>query len=402
MQNHLIKDFHALAKDNKLAFVNFQTTGLDATDSQIFEVAVLIWNPLESKLTGYSEYINIGESINYYMGEILKVDVNLIRKAKQRDDVMRDFFQKVDGCLICAYNSDFVRAFMRVESIRLKIYFDNDFFCIRNFVENKIQNIPSLKLDDVARALGVQIESNNNRASSKAEKAFRVYLSASNFNVAQDTLQEHEDCSYYTYVHLDKDENCFYVGVGHDDIAWSKDRHRLWHRYVNNHLNGLFNVKIIKNNISSKAAFEIKQHLLKTHSNKLVNVVNPFRDTDFKEIERLSFLSDENNKLFNHAIELESSDINAASQIIMKCIKNLDSYSFIKSEHGLLGTLIDEERSEIGYKGNLKYLDKLSLILKRMGRINEAREISEEYFSKFKLDASLKSSIKIKKRVGLI
>lgn len=402
LKNNLMKDFFELEKEQKLAFVNFQTTGLDASESQIFEVAVLIWDSKESKLNGYSEYINIDEPMSYYMGETLKVDHELLSAARARNEVMSDFFKYIDGCLVCAYNSDFVRAFMRLESIRNLIDFNNDFFCIKKYVESKITSMPSLKLNDVARALGVEIEYKSNRAISKAEKAFRVYLAASKFNVSTDNLLEHEDCSFYTYAHLDSSGNYFYVGVGHEDVAWNAKRHRLWHRYVDKHLNGLYTVKIIKDKISSRNASILKEELLKANCNKLVNVVNFYRSTDFKEIERISSLASENYKKFNDAIELAKYNPIDAIPLIIECINALDSYRFSKTEHGLLGTLIDEEKAEIGSKGNLKFIDALTKIMKKLGRIDEARDISEKYFHKFKLDSTLKSSTSIKKRVGLI
>lgn len=398
----LKQSFPEFAKEQKLAFVNFQTTGLDASESQIFEVGVLIWNTNESRLNGYSEYINIDEPVNYYMGEILKVDQELLRAARGRDEVMSDFFKYIDGYLICAYNSDFVRAFMRIESIRQLIEFNNDFFCIKKYVESKIPTMPSLKLDDVARALGVEIEYKSNRAITKAEKAYRVLIATSKFDVATDKLLEHEDCTFYTYAHLDESGNYFYVGVGHGDIAWGKERHRLWHRYVDNHLNGSHTVKIIKDKISSSDASLLKDELLKANCNKLVNVVNNYRSTDFKEMERISFLASENEKKFNDAIELSKNSPIDAIPLIIECINALDFYRFSKTEYGLLGALIDEEKAEIGSKGNLKFIDALTKIMKKLGRIDEARDIAEEYFYKFKLDSTLKSSASIKKRVGLL
>src|SRR3974390_1606536 len=58
----------------------------------------------------------------------------------------------------------------------------------------------------------------------------------------------------YVYAHMDSAGKIFYVGKGERRRAWSTDRHPLWRRYVEKHLGGSYQVRILRDNLSAEEA----------------------------------------------------------------------------------------------------------------------------------------------------
>lgn len=73
---------------------------------------------------------------------------------------------------------------------------------------------------------------------------------------APDANQENPRKSY-VYAHVDSSGKIFYVGKGERRRAWSEDRHPLWHRYVEKHLGGTYQVLILQDNLSPAEAEEV-------------------------------------------------------------------------------------------------------------------------------------------------
>jgi hypothetical protein len=102
---------------------------------------------------------------------------------------------------------------------------------------------------------------------------------------APDARQDNPRKSY-VYAHIDAAGNIFYVGKGDERRAWSKDRHPLWHRYVERHLGGAYQVRILQDNLSPDEAEELEAAWIAQCSDGLVNWVNMGRVTDFQALER--------------------------------------------------------------------------------------------------------------------
>lgn len=395
-------DLLNLAKKHKLAFVNIQTTGLNDSVDRIFEVGVALYDNDKLIIDGYSEYIDVDAPISYYMGEVLKVNINTLKSSRKIFEVFKEFIDYIEGYLLCCYNANFVMRFMLAESKKLGLKFSNDFFCIRNFANLKISNTDSFSLDDYGRALNIQPTLNSNRAVSFAEKAYRVFSTASSFDPNKHSLLDHEDRKYYVYKHIDMMRNIFYVGVGHGDRAWSTDRDNLWHRYVDKHLYGKFEVIISDSNLTSSEAMKIKLEVMSQNYMTLIAKQNPYRQSNTIAKERYFELRRLNILAFEEALVLAHSNIEISVDLMKKCIKNIENYAFIESEYGLLGLLIKEEKNEFGIRGELKILDKLTLYLKKLNKLDEAKSIAIKYFESYKYDSSLKLSNTIKKRVGIL
>jgi hypothetical protein len=204
---------------------------------------------------------------------------------------------------------------------------------------------------------------------------------------------------FYVYGHYDLSGSLFFVGEGTGKRAWSKDRHPLRERYLNHHLSGKYEVRIIADSMTTEEAEKLEAELISRYNDRIVNWVNMGRITDFKLLGHYHALRDANRRLIQETKALESTQPGLAADQYKKAIEKTAEYAFLDFEQGLVGQLLREEANEIGRNGELEALDRLTICLIKLGRASEAADHTEAYFSRFKRDLLLKSSEKIKKRV---
>src|SRR4030042_2217884 len=70
---------------------------------------------------------------------------------------------------------------------------------------------------------------------------------------------------YYVYAHCDEQGKVFYVGKGIGRRAWSRERHQLWIRYVDKHLNGKYLVRILADNLTPEESEEVEAAFIAKH-----------------------------------------------------------------------------------------------------------------------------------------
>lgn len=204
---------------------------------------------------------------------------------------------------------------------------------------------------------------------------------------------------FYVYGHYDVSGNLFYVGKGTSDRAWSKDRHPLWVRYVEKHLGGKYNVKILADGMNAEEAEELETEVTAEHGDQLVNWQNMGRSLDFKLLDQYHALRKANRKLIQDTRRQEETDLNVAAKNYRTAIEKTAEYAFMDFEQGLIGQLLKEENDEFGRDGELEALDRLTLCLIKLGRVSEAVEETAAYFARYKRDLLLKAAEKIKRRV---
>ncbi len=203
----------------------------------------------------------------------------------------------------------------------------------------------------------------------------------------------------YVYAHVDSSGKIFYVGKGERRRAWSKDRHPLWHRYVEKHLGGTYQVLILQDNLSPAEAEEVEAEWMAQCSDGLVNWAKMGRAIDFQALEQFHKLRDANRALIRQAKASEEGDLGQAAKMYAQAVEAIREYAFINHEKGLVGLLVAEEDEELGRNGELEALDRLTMCLIKLGRAREAALRADEYFSLYRRDLELGASRRIAKRI---
>lgn len=216
---------------------------------------------------------------------------------------------------------------------------------------------------------------------------------------ADDANQENPRRSY-VYAHTDSVGEMFYVGKGEGKRAWSTDRHPLWHRYVEKHLGGNYKVRILQDDLSPTEAETVEAAWITQYSDGLVNWVNMGRATDFQALERYHKLRDANRALVQRARAVEKYDQGEAVKMYVQSVEAIPEYAFIRYEKGLVGRLIAEEAEEIGERGEIEAIDRLTGCLVKLGRPSEAAQYAKDYFATYRRDRQLTAAQRISKRIA--
>jgi len=219
------------------------------------------------------------------------------------------------------------------------------------------------------------------------------------FTPAPDASQENPRRSY-VYAHIDAAGQIFYVGKGKGRRAWSTDRHPLWHYYVEKHLEGNYQVRILQDNLSAEEAEEVEDAWIAQCSDTLVNWFKMGRVTDFQALERYHKLRDANRRLLQDAKALEVHDLAGAVNMYVRAIEAIREYALISYEKGFIGQLVDEQDEELGRRGEVQAIDRLTMCLIRLGRPDEAAQHARDYFSVFRGDQQSAAFQRITKRVA--
>jgi len=216
---------------------------------------------------------------------------------------------------------------------------------------------------------------------------------------ATDADQEHPR-QYYVYAHLDSSGQIFYVGKGTGRRAWSTNRHPLWSRYVEKHLNGKFQVKILHDNLSAEEAEEVEAAWIDQYSDMVINWMNMGREIDFDALDRYNRLLAVNLSRIKKAKDIEKYDLKKAVSMYIKAIETIQAYAFIIYAKGLVGQLLKEEDEELGVCGEINALDRLTICLIKLMRFEEASQHTDNYFALYRRDLQCSTAKRIMKRVS--
>jgi len=204
----------------------------------------------------------------------------------------------------------------------------------------------------------------------------------------------------YVYAHMDSAGKIFYVGKGTARRAWCRDRDPLWHRYVQKHLGGSYQVRILQENLSSAEAEELEAAWIAQCSDDLVNWVNMGRATDFQALDQYNKLRDANRALIQQAKTIEKRDLVQAVNLYVQAVEAIRGYAFIDYEKGLVGQLLAEDAEEFGRSGEIEALDRLTICLIKLKRRAEAAQHANNYFALYRRDLGRVASQRIVKRIG--
>jgi hypothetical protein len=194
---------------------------------------------------------------------------------------------------------------------------------------------------------------------------------------------------YYVYGHFDDRDRCFYIGKGKDyrySDKSGRERHPLWHYYVDNYLNGKYTVEILKQDLSEDEALEIESDLILELGQDLVNWVNPRRLIDFEMNQKYHILRNSNKQTIKSAKRLEIENINTAIELYKTAIEKIIDYYELPIQWALYPyCLVDKLFFEKGVllKGEIEAIERLTICLCKLDRLEDAQNEALDYFEKF-------------------
>ena len=222
--------------------------------------------------------------------------------------------------------------------------------------------------------------------------------------------REQSGDKHYVYTHSNKDGEIFYVGMGKGDRAWEKTgRHKLWAQYLEN-IGGEYTITIVERDLDEESAIELERRLIEKHSHSLINWINADRHGDWGLIAKYWELRKQNDKLFLQAKATEMNSLEDAVALykeglirVMKYLGVLMSYydSEVSKATGMAKKVYQDYylSTYIG-EHDLRSLDRLTLCLKKLGRLEEAKEEAEKFFKELPCSESRTTAIRIKKRIS--
>ena len=181
---------------------------------------------------------------------------------------------------------------------------------------------------------------------------------------------------FYVYFHRDPSGRVFYVGMGQGRRAWSKDRHFIWHRYVEQRAGGKYSVEIHRDGLTQQEAENLEDEFVGEYGTLLVNWINGSRQFDFEAMERFHTLRDANRARIAAARELEQADPEEAIRRYREAIGHMAEYARMKTETGLVAELSDPPCWD-----DSEALDRLTLVLSKLKRHEELVQDAAAYFA---------------------
>ena len=153
-------------------------------------------------------------------------------------------------------------------------------------------------------------------------------------------------------------------------------------------------MEIYKDGLTEDEALHLENDLINEYGSNLVNWVNMQRQTDFDLLNSYHVLREQNLRFVGKTYLIEKTEPEQAVKRYKYAIKAIDEYEYIQYEKGLIGELM--ERSQ---KGEPEILDRLSMCLIRLGRVDEAAEEARLYFEKFPGAVSMSIGKRILSRI---
>lgn len=204
---------------------------------------------------------------------------------------------------------------------------------------------------------------------------------------------------YYVYEHHDPSGCVFYVGKGAGGRADSRDRHIVWHEYVRR-IGGEYSVHVVREGLTEDEALELEDELMHKHGFSLVNWGSPYNRTlDVEALDRQTELRKQCEQVQREAksLEKQAPEIALARYAGARALYN--QWTAIQPETGpALELLAAVQGTGVG---PWAIVDRMTTLLKRLGQIDEARELARDHLQRHPYVLSVKSWQAVQRRVRL-
>jgi hypothetical protein len=156
----------------------------------------------------------------------------------------------------------------------------------------------------------------------------------------------------------------------------------MWKHYVKTRCAGKHVVEIVAYFSTEDEALAHEDALMQKYGSQLLNCISNGRRLDYKAIEQLNLLRNANKRFTATVRDSEQSDPTNAIESYRIALANIDQYSSIVTEQGIIPELQKElgpEHSDV----EANVLDRVSLLLFRAGRFSELMSEVDCYTSKY-------------------
>ena len=161
-------------KDLPLAVIDVETTGLDATEDRIMEIAVIRFERGEV-IESYGKLVNPGRPIPEDAARITGISDEDVANAPMFEAIAQEVSDRLQGVGLVAYNMSFDRGFVRAELDRCGLSWPEDSPTLDPlvFARQFFKNAPRKNLAAISKLLGIPLEEAH-RAVHDAEVAGKV------------------------------------------------------------------------------------------------------------------------------------------------------------------------------------------------------------------------------------
>ena len=181
MEAYLVDDLVEAVKNDKgqkltgnYVVFDLETTGIGAKSNQIIEIGAV---KVEEGKIGetFSTFVNPLRPIPYPIQQLTGIDDSMVSNARTIQEVLPEFVQFCEGCVMVAHNASFDIGFIEQKAKEQGILVDYTVIDTVSVARALLPDLKRYKLDTVAKRLGVSLE-NHHRAVDDATATAEIFV----------------------------------------------------------------------------------------------------------------------------------------------------------------------------------------------------------------------------------
>lgn len=171
---NVVTDSKGQSLDDSYVVFDLETTGFSAINNKIIEIgAVKVENGIITDR--FSTFVNPNEPIPFRIEKLTGISDNMVIDARTIEEIMPEFLEFADGCVMVAHNADFDMSFIIRNCERMGINKEFTILDTVNLSRILLPNLKNFKLDTVAKALNVSLL-NHHRAVDDAGCTAEIFV----------------------------------------------------------------------------------------------------------------------------------------------------------------------------------------------------------------------------------